>query len=395
LRRVVAVSQGIASTSDRALPPFETLDGFGRLHAAPATAETIPAASIARTVAGPRNPPGFYGTADAPVALNLAPAVTHFAPLPALPPGVKREGFARGAEVDLRPPLLALALILMLADLAIGFALRGLLPRLSWRKGAVAGTVILCMVAGVPAVHAADNDAFTIEATSQFHLAYVRTGIPEVDAESEAGLRGLSLILNQRTAVDAAAPLGVDPETDTLVFFPLLYWPIVAGEPALSPQAVARVQHYIDTGGIILFDTRDQANPTAFGAATAAAQLKRITAGLDIPPLEPLPPDHVLTKSFYLMQDFPGRWAGGQLWVEPTEDAVNDGVSSVIVGGNEWAGAWAIGRNGQPLYAVVPGGEPQREMAYRFGVNLVMYALTGNYKSDQVHVPAILERLGQ
>jgi hypothetical protein len=25
----------------------------------------------------------------------------------------------------------------------------------------------------------------------------------------------------------------------------------------------------------------------------------------------------------------------------------------------------------------------------------VMYTLTGNYKADQVHVPALLERLGQ
>ena len=67
------------------------------------------------------------------------------------------------------------------------------------------------------------------------------------------------------------------------------------------------------------------------------------------------------------------------------------------VGGrrNRGAGAWAVDRSGRPLYPVVPGGEPQREQAYRFGVNLVMYALTGNYKSDQVHVPAILERLGQ
>ena len=39
--------------------------------------------------------------------------------------------------------------------------------------------------------------------------------------------------------------------------------------------------------------------------------------------------------------------------------------------------------------------ERQRELAYRAGVNLVMYALTGNYKADQVHVPALLERLGQ
>jgi hypothetical protein len=108
-----------------------------------------------------------------------------------------------------------------------------------------------------------------------------------------------------------------------------------------------------------------------------------------------VPPDHVLTKSFYLMQEFPGRWAGGTLWVEPVDDRVNDGVSSVIVGSNDYAGAWAMDDQDQPLYPCVPGGEPQREQAYRFGVNLVMYALTGNYKTDQVHVPAILERLGQ
>jgi hypothetical protein len=95
------------------------------------------------------------------------------------------------------------------------------------------------------------------------------------------------------------------------------------------------------------------------------------------------------------MEEFPGRWAGGQLWLEPSEDQVNDGVASVIVGGNDWADAWAIDARNRPTYAIVPGGEAQREQAYRFGINLVMYALTGNYKTDQVHVPAILERLGQ
>jgi hypothetical protein len=114
-----------------------------------------------------------------------------------------------------------------------------------------------------------------------------------------------------------------------------------------------------------------------------------------VPPLVPIPPDHVLTKSFYLLHEFPGRWNAGTLWLEPVEGRVNDGVSGIIVGGNDWAGAWAIDAQGRPAYAVVPGGEPQREMAMRFGVNLVMYVLTGNYKSDQVHVPAILERLGQ
>ncbi len=82
-----------------------------------------------------------------------------------------------------------------------------------------------------------------------------------------------------------------------------------------------------------------------------------------------------------------GRGASGNRY--------NDGVSSVVIGSNDWAGAWAIDDDGQPLFPVVPGGERQREMAYRFGVNWVMYALTGNYKTDQVHVPAIMERLGQ
>jgi hypothetical protein len=103
----------------------------------------------------------------------------------------------------------------------------------------------------------------------------------------------------------------------------------------------------------------------------------------------------VLTKSFYLLHDFPGRETGGQLWVEPSEDHVNDGVAAVIVGSNDYAGAWAVDAAGEPAYPCVPGGEAQRETAMRFGVNLVMYVLTGNYKSDQVHVPAILERLGQ
>ena len=73
----------------------------------------------------------------------------------------------------------------------------------------------------------------------------------------------------------------------------------------------------------------------------------------------------------------------------------NDRVSSLVIGGNDWAAAWATDEMHKPLVLPTPGGARQRELAYRFGINLVMYALTGNYKSDQVHIPAILERLGQ
>jgi hypothetical protein len=109
----------------------------------------------------------------------------------------------------------------------------------------------------------------------------------------------------------------------------------------------------------------------------------------------PVPVDHVLTKSFYLLKEFPGRWTGGTVWVERRGGRHNDGVSSIVIGSNDWAGAWAVDGNGTATLPVVPGGERQREFAYRFGINWVMYSLTGNYKTDQVHVPAIIERLGQ
>ena len=77
------------------------------------------------------------------------------------------------------------------------------------------------------------------------------------------------------------------------------------------------------------------------------------------------------------------------------DERVNDGVAGVVAGAGDWAGAWAVDDNFRPLLPVTPGGERQRELAYRFGVNQVMHVLTGNYKADQVHLPAILERLTQ
>jgi hypothetical protein len=393
LRRIEALSQGVTEAGEEALPPIETLDGFGRLQRAPPTARPIPAKELASAVVSARHPPGFYGTADTRRALNLSTGITELQPIEGLPPDTLRENFATGREVDLRPPLLTAALLIALSDLLIAYALRGLLR---WRR-ARGAAVFLFAALGLSSAARAD-DAFVVQATSELRLAYVRTGNQEVDAVSRAGLLGLTATLNRRTAVETADPLPVDTEKDDLIFFPLLYWPVVSTQSAPSPKAVERINRYLDTGGTILFDTRDgsdQSPGPVGGAESSAQRLRRLVAGIKMPPLVPIPPDHVLTKSFYLMHEFPGRWNVGTLWVEPVEDRVNDGVSSIIVGANDWAGAWAIDGQGRPAFAVVPGGEAQREMAMRFGINLVMYVLTGNYKSDQVHVPAILERLGQ
>jgi Domain of unknown function (DUF4159)/Aerotolerance regulator N-terminal len=398
LRRVVAMSHGVATASEGALAPVETLDGFGHLQHALPSARPIAGKEIATAIPSPRHPPGFYGTADARRALNLSAAIKELIPIGALPAETVRETFGhKSAEIDIRPPLLTAAFLIALLDLVIAYALRGLLRRrpAAMARGIATSTLFALMI--FPNAVRAD-DGFVVRATSELHLAYIETGDAAVDAVSRAGLVGLIATLNRRTAVETSAPLAVNIEADELIFFPLLYWPVTAEQPPPSPKAVERINRYLETGGTILFDTRNsgEETPGPFGsAASSQARLRRLVGAVKIPPLVPVPPNHVLTKSFYLLHEFPGRWNSGQVWVEPVEDRVNDGVSSVIVGGNDWAGAWAVDDQGRPAFPCVPGGELQRETAMRFGVNLVMYVLTGNYKTDQVHVPAILERLGQ
>jgi hypothetical protein len=408
LRRVVRISHGVASGAggDGVLPPLLTMDGFARLQSPAPTAAAIPARGFAETKPGPRHPPGFYGQDAARRALNLSPSLGEPKPLGALPAGVERASYAEARETDLKPWLMAIALILFIADTALGLVLRGLVPLPAFARAAGAAAVLLCALAlAAPAAaqsranraQATGADGFALEATIETRLAYVITGNSQLDGTSKAGLSGLTKMLNRRTAVEAGEPMGVSLEEDELSFFFLLYWPIDPAQRPLSSRAARKVNEFLRNGGSILIDTRDQADaPASLEGMTANAQrLRQIGRGLAIPPLVPVPPDHVLTKAFYLMQDFPGRYAGGQLWVEQPDSRVNDGVSSLIIGGSDWAAAWATDEGGRAMFPVIPGGENQREMAYRFGVNLVMYALTGNYKADQVHVPAILERLGQ
>ena len=411
LQRIVALSQGVAGTAEKAsLPPFRTLDGFGELAPPPAAASAIGTEELQHPRIGPRHPPGYYGSESTRRALNLTNQVSAIAPLPELPSGVSRAVYSGQRERDLKPWLIGAATLLALADLVISLALRGLFLG---RRGGLFGrgrgsgaggfgrvprTAALLFTAlalAAPAAQAAGaaaptgDDSFAITATTSTRLAYVLTGDSSLDEVSRAGLTGLSLALNARTAIEAAAPMGVDPNKDELAFFPLLYWPISERMPNLSAIGLQKVLEYLQNGGQIMFDTRD---PNRAGASWRV--LRQLLSDLDLPALIQVPEDHVLTRSFYLLHEFSGRLDGSPVWVERSDEMVNDGVSAVVIGGNDWAGAWAVDEGGRPLMPVVPGGEHQREMAIRFGINLVMYALTGNYKGDQVHLPAILERLG-
>ncbi|MDP2087572.1 MAG: DUF4159 domain-containing protein [Gemmobacter sp.] len=377
------------------------LDGFGRLVDGGQLA-AVQGALLAGALgsgASAALPPGLYADGDRRLALNVIGADRMLEPA-VWPDRIAVEGAAETRERALKGALLAAALLALMADILATLALTGRLRR-GMAAALVAGLAVLPQDARA-------QDEFAIRATVDVVLAHVITGNAQVDRVAEAGLRGLGEILFSRTTIEPAAPMGVDLETDELAFFPFLYWPIVPEQPMPSPAAYRKLNQYLRTGGMILFDTRD-ADVGDFGGATPEARrLQMLAAPLDIPPLEPIPADHVLTRTFYLLQDFPGRHMGRSVWVEAAppdaEQAegmpfrnLNDGVTPVVIGGNDWAAAWALDDRGMPLYPVGRGfaGERQREIAWRFGVNLIMHVLTGNYKSDQVHVPALLERLGQ
>lgn len=404
LRRVLELADGSRPTTLSAqvsLAPLRTMDGFGRLQKASADVLPLRGKDFGTIAPSATHPPGYYGPDGAEMALNAVDRGFAFHPLDL--PGRHIDFFAAGHALALEAPLLAITFGLLLLDTLLSLALRGflLLPRSFLARAA---PMLLLLVVLVPQARA--DDAFNMKAALDTRLAYVKTGVTDVDNMSRAGLVGLDVALTQRTSYEPQEPMGVDLEKDDLSFFPLLYWPMDPREKDPSPKAIEKLIEYMKNGGTILFDTRDLSLGAVRGAQSPGEQtLRRIASKLDLPPLEPIPPDHVLTKAFYLLQNFPGRWDGGKVWVEklppPDPDAGpapargGDGVSPVIIGSNDWAAAWAVDHQGRPLVAVVPGGERQREMAYRFGVNVVMYAFTGNYKTDQVHVPALLERLGQ
>lgn len=386
--------------------PLRVLDAFGTI----SNAGTLPGVDGALLLGAPLGPdlsPGLYQSDDRSIARNVLAAESTLAPT-RWPADVRVEGLTRPEETPLGGLLLALALLALMADILASLSLSG---RLRGTRPTAAALALLALLMPAPQARAQDTmsaDEFAIAATAELVLAHVVTGNQQLDDLAQAGLQGLSDTLFFRTSVEPAAPMAVNIETDELSLFPFLYWPISATQPIPSDEAYTKLNRYLRTGGMILFDTRD-ADIAGFGAASPEGRrLQEIARPLDIPALEPIPKDHVLTRTFYLLQDFPGRFTQGTIWVEAAPaDAeliegmpfrnLNDGVTPVVIGGNDWASAWSVDGGGNPLVPIGSGfaGERQREIAMRFGVNLIMHVLTGNYKSDQVHVPALLDRLGQ
>lgn len=377
LRRTLAFSARADGAGEREIAggpfaPQRLLDGFGSLAPPPPDAPTIAAEAFALAQPSPASPPGLYERAGVSAALDAARPDETLAPID-LPNSIARAGLGAQVQRPLSGWLFGAAALMLAADLLIALMLAGRLPRFA--RGGAAALMLLAFTPHDANAQQSDDPTLVVR------LAYVRTGDTRLDRQSNAGLESLRATLTARTSVEPGPSVAVDLARDDLSPYPFLYWPATASPRTLSDQALANIDRYLAIGGLLLVDTR------SVGAGENSRPAATMLAGVDVPPLEIVTDEHVLARSFYLMRSFPGRNQAAQLWGEtPAAASARDEVAAIFVGNGDWASAWA-GEAGI--------GSRQRELALRFGVNLVMVALTGNYKADQVHVPALLDRMGQ
>ncbi|PJB73255.1 MAG: hypothetical protein CO093_01170 [Alphaproteobacteria bacterium CG_4_9_14_3_um_filter_47_13] len=384
LRRIInlAGSSAPATSVSGTLQPLVILDGFGAAGQPKGSVQPIPSSDFDSLIPDSSRPPGLYGRSGYQKSLNIGDRIGVPELFSSLPAGVATGHYGGQNENNLMPWILALAFFFFMLDWLIM-----VLMQINWRifRPAVLLYLIFLSFSGTAS---AQTEAQMIEYADNIHLAYIKTGNIALDQTAQEGLKALSQTLTNRTSVEPSEVIALDPEQE-LSFFPLIYWPVAQEQKPLSTKALQNIQYYIDHGGTILFDTRDYISSANSGYSQGgrnAEKLRALIGSLNIPPLTKISDDHVLTKTFYLLNGFPGRYNGDSLWVEEQGAIGRDGVSSVIIGSNDWASAWAASSS---------TGARQEEESLRFGVNLVLYALTGNYKTDQVHLPHILERLGK
>ena len=366
---LTAIQDKTAAPS-RILRPVLSLDGWGRLQSPPDTAKSILSEKFKNTIPSRDHPPGLYSDGTRTFALNIGDRIPPLSIIDSVPAKVKTESLAASSmsQKDLFPYFLTFGLLLFLIDWMLLSVLRRFAPAMS---------ITLLMIFFTFSPAKAEND---ISRAGVIHLACVKSSADNLCLKA---MEKISATLRERTSVETGAPVIIDPARDDLSFYPLLYWPVDTSQNIDAP-ARARISYYLSHGGMILIDTLDGAyEKENFVPSPNVRHMRDMLSGMNIPALTPAPENFVLFRSFYLLNIRPEYALTGKFWVAEAAASGDADISPVMITGEDWMHRLAY-----------PTDAQSDEMAKRFGINLVMYALTGNYKADQIHMKAILERMG-
>ncbi len=337
----------------------EALTGTGRLQ--PATTDKSVRYNDLRVAlaASPALPPGRYTNSGQQFALNVGGALPGW--INSYKGAQLHSGKANQLAFDARPVLLIAAALLLLLDGIATLYVKGL-----WRRPRlpVFATLLCTLILAAPhnEAQAAPDGAFDVRLCAVQGVA---------DADALAGLQKLAQALKLRTAIVPGTPKLVQLQNRNLGLCSLLYWPISNSRQALDATTAPALQRYMAQGGFLIIDSGWSNN-----------MLRHMLDPLQLPPLDVLTPDHVLAKSFYLLERTPGGFDFSSLWLERGTKGSDGRTSQMMLVQSRLASQWH-------------GSSAQQERALRLGINSVIYALTGTYKADQVHAAGLLERMAR
>lgn len=210
-----------------------------------------------------------------------------------------------------------------------------------------------------------------------------RIALPGLPDPRPSALRRLAWELVRRTSLTTAPEPSELRLADPALFrHPFL---VLSGDRgfAMPPDAeIARLRRHVTYGGFLLIDSAEGRAGGAFDESVR----KLLAQLLPGEPPARVPSEHVLWKSFYVLSGAPGRI----LAAPAIEGVERDRRLAVVYTQNDLGGALARDGYGRWEHEVIPGGDAQREAAFRFGVNLAMYALCLDYKNEQAHMEYIL-----
>jgi len=389
LQRIILLSEKKITKSVKSLSLTKEINGYGNLNNTLKNSILKDAALLKKITPSENYLPGIYENNELTVALNLSDKIVdkNF-----------KNSFDKNYEIltnfkkqilDLRPILIKIILFMFIIDMLISMILKSNFNFISsfYKNKNLLSLFFLLMF------FLNSNVIYSENFSKDTFLAYVKTNDKKLNAISNSGLNTIKNLLKTRTSISPVAIIEIDIIKDPLYSIPFLYWPLPEDLIELDVKTITKIKNYLANGGMILFDVIGFSRESFNLDNNKFKSIKDFLSSIEAADLTPIPKNHTLTKSFYLLKKFPGRWDNKNLLVENSSLELNDGVNSVILGFNDWASAWALDSNNDPLFSVVPGGERQREASYRFGINITMYALTGNYKSDQIHYKSILNRL--
>ena len=240
------------------------------------------------------------------------------------------------------------------------------------------GWILVCF----SVLGATDVSAFG-EATG---VELVSLDVGQGSAEAKDVTARLAWEVRKRSSVEPILePGGARLDKASLFRSPFVYWRGADHFPPLSETAIESLRKYVHRGGFILID-----DATAGGEGFDRAVRRELLRAFPASPLKQITPDHTIYRSFYLLNRPVGRVEGPSY----LEGMTYGDRIAIVYSRHDLGGALQRDNLGAWTRAVVPGGETQRELAIRLGVNLVLYALCTDYKDDQVHAPFIMRRRG-